>query len=365
MIRKYVLSLLAIAGICLAAYTVVKGGKHPPPAQPVAAPAEAPFDTYVAGAGLVESSTENIAIGTFVPGIVTRVYVRPGAEVKAGEPLFTIDDRAMRAELAVREASLATANGQLAKLLALPRVEEIPAAEARVKEAEANLGDMTSQLRIWESVTDKRAITEDELNRRRFAAKTAEARLAEARAALDLLKAGAFKPDIDVARAQVAAAQALVASIKTDIERLTVKAPVDGRVLQVKIRPGEFAQAGPLQEPLMLFGATARLHVRVDIDENDAWRIRPGSRAVVFVRGNNTLRSEARFERIEPFVVPKRSLTGASVERVDTRVLQVLFSFAGDTLPVYVGQQMDVFIEAPPVSPDARQSQPRAPSVVQ
>ena len=365
MIRKYVLTLLAVAGICLAAYTVIKGGQHPPPALPVANPAEAPFESYVAGAGLVESSTENIAIGTFIPGVVTRVYVKPGAEVKAGDPLFTVDDRAVRAEIAVREATLATARAQLEKLLALPRVEEIPPAEARVREAEANRGDMTSQLKIWESVTDKRAITEDELNRRRFAVMTAEARVSEARAALDLLKAGAFKPDIDVARAQVAAAEAQVASSRTDLERLTVKAPVDGRVLQVKIRPGEFAQAGPLQEPLMLFGATSRLHVRVDIDENDAWRIRAGSRAMVFVRGNNTLRSEARFERIEPYVVPKKSLTGASVERVDTRVLQVLFSFEGDRLPVYVGQQMDVFIEAPPVSPDARQTQPRTPSVLQ
>jgi hypothetical protein len=53
--------------------------------------------------------------------------------------------------------------------------------------------------------------------------------------------------------------------------------------------------------------------------------------------------------RVEPYVVPKRSLTGDSTERVDTRVLQVIYSFYKGALPIYVGQQMDVFIEAPPL----------------
>ena len=56
-----------------------------------------------------------------------------------------------------------------------------------------------------------------------------------------------------------------------------------------------------------------------------------------------------KFYRVEPYVVPKKSLTGESTERVDTRVLQVLYSFSTDDLPVYVGQQMDVFIEAAPI----------------
>ncbi len=51
--------------------------------------------------------------------------------------------------------------------------------------------------------------------------------------------------------------------------------------------------------------------------------------------------------RIEPYVVPKKSLTGDSTERVDTRVLQVIFSFTRGDLPIFVGQQMDVFIDAP------------------
>lgn len=52
------------------------------------------------------------------------------------------------------------------------------------------------------------------------------------------------------------------------------------------------------------------------------------------------------FVRFEPFVVPKRSLTGDSTERVDTRVLQVIYRVERDDIPLFVGQQLDVFIEA-------------------
>jgi len=118
-------------------------------------------------------------------------------------------------------------------------------------------------------------------------------------------------------------------------------------VLQVNIRAGEFATAAALSTPLILFGATERLHVRVDVDENDAWRFRRDAQAVAFVRGNRELQTKLRFEWAEPYVVPKRSLTGESTERVDTRVMQAVYSFERGALPVYLGQQMDVFIEAP------------------
>jgi hypothetical protein len=99
----------------------------------------------------------------------------------------------------------------------------------------------------------------------------------------------------------------------------------------------------------MLLGDDTRLHVRVDVDENDAWRFRPGAAAVAFVRGNPDLKTPLQFERFEPYVIPKQSLTGDTTERVDTRVLQVIYSFDQAAVPVYVGQQMDVFIQALPI----------------
>ena len=98
-------------------------------------------------------------------------------------------------------------------------------------------------------------------------------------------------------------------------------------MLQVNIRPGEFAQAGVSGTPLLILGNVDPLHVRVDIDENDAWRFRKGGKAVAFLRGNRNFSTELTLAYVEPYVVPKRSLTGDSTERVDTRVLQVLYSF--------------------------------------
>ncbi|UJS18043.1 MAG: HlyD family efflux transporter periplasmic adaptor subunit [Candidatus Jettenia sp.] len=149
------------------------------------------------------------------------------------------------------------------------------------------------------------------------------------------------------ARAEVTSAKAQIKETKVNLDRIIVRAPVDGEILQVKIHPGEFAPAGITQTPLILMGDTDPLHVRVDVDENDAWRVRPLSPAVAFLRGNREVKTPLKFVRFEPYVIPKKSLTGDSTERVDTRVLQVVYRFEHTDLPVFVGQQMDVFIEAP------------------
>jgi HlyD family secretion protein len=364
MIRKYVLPFLAVAGVAFALWTVVTSSQPIPAAPPVALPSQAPFASFVAGAGIVEASTENIAIGTPFSGVVTEIFVTVGRAVTAGDPLFKLDDRNLRAELAVRQTALWQAKEKLARLKSMPRPEEVPEAAARVKEAEVSSADANNQLALAESVRDKRAISEDQILRRRYAVQVAEARLAQARAQLALLKAGSWKPDIEVATAEVAAAEAQVQSIETDIERLTIRTLVSGQVLQVNIRLGEFAQAGVLQTPLMLLGNVDRLHVRVDIDENDAWRVRREAQAVAFVRGNRDMNTPLQYVRTEPYIVPKRSLTGDTTERVDTRVLQLLYGFDRDDLPVYVGQQMDVYIEAPPLETDVvqRSTPPRGKS---
>jgi hypothetical protein len=148
------------------------------------------------------------------------------------------------------------------------------------------------------------------------------------------------------------------------VERSTIKAPVDGDVLQVNVRPGEFVDSRAGGTAPIVLGETRILNVRVDVDENDAWRIRPAARAVASLRGNGDIRTPLQYVRTEPFVVPKRSLTGASTERVDTRVLQLVYSFKRGDMPVYVGQQMDVFIEAgDPVAAGASLERKAAPPV--
>jgi HlyD family secretion protein len=349
MIRKYVIPLMAILGVLLAVYTVRSEGQPKPIAEPVVQPAVSPYADSVAGSGIIEASTRNIGVGTPVGGVVSRVQVEAGDAIKAGDILFTLDDRVPRAELGVQQAALEIAERTLERLRSLPRPEDVPPAEARVKAAQTAVEDTRAQWAMIEAVSDKRAVSQEDVSRRRFAVDAAEARLAEAASAMAQLRAGSWAPDLAIAESQVESARVAVRSVETELDRLTVRSPVDGQVLQVNIRAGEFAPAGAMDTPLVLLGNTETLHLRVDVDENDAWRIRPGARARAALRGNSAIfTDDLTFVRIEPYVVPKRSLTGESTERVDTRVLQVIYAMPRAGMNAYVGQLVDVKIEAPP-----------------
>jgi hypothetical protein len=160
------------------------------------------------------------------------------------------------------------------------------------------------------------------------------------------------KDDLTVSEAQSAgalaqkkAAEASQQSVKVLLDRLTVRAPRDGTILQLRIRAGEWAGTDA-KNPSLILGRTDILQARVDIDEQNALRIRDGQKAVAHIKGDRDNPITLKLEYIEPYVVPKTSLTGASTERVDTRVLQVIFSFTPQQgQRVYVGQQVDVFIE--------------------
>jgi len=318
---KLLLPLLALAGFLFASYTVVSGNKAAPIAPAVTEPATAPYKAFIAGAGIVEAKSQNIAIGTSLSGIIKSVAVKVGDSVNAGDSLFFIDDREYSAELFTKKADLSKAL-------------------ADVEVAESSHADAKSLLKIAEAVTDRRAISTEELLKRRNAVMIAKAKLVSANAFVQQTKAG-------------------IANTETTLERLNVRAPVASTVLQVNVRPGEFAQAGALTTPLMVLGNLDQFHVRVDIDENDAWRFDKNSKAIAYLRGNRDFKAELTLAYIEPYVIPKKSLTGDSTERVDTRVLQALYSFNHDHLPVYVGQQMDVFIEAQENSNgDKSESQP-------
>src|SRR5262245_23933857 len=115
MIRTYVLPVLAAAGAAFAIITVALGSRPPAVAAPVADPAQAPFDSYVAGAGIVEAASQNIAIGSPLSRLVLEVPVKVGAEVKAGDPLFRLDDRDLQAALAVRRAEREIAAARIAE----------------------------------------------------------------------------------------------------------------------------------------------------------------------------------------------------------------------------------------------------------
>jgi HlyD family secretion protein len=313
-ISRQVLPAIALAGLLIAALFIVSGlpdrTLSEPEREPARAPAALANAARVAGSGVVEPASELIQIGSALSGLVTRVSVQPGDRVVAGQLLFTVDDRAARAQLQEAEAAIA-------------------AARAGIAEATTARATASRQLALYRQVDDPAAVSRAEVIRAEGEAATASQRL-------------------QVAQAQLQSAQARAGSARTEIGRLTVRAPRAGEILTVNIRAGEYVstQGGGNAAAFIEMGETDPLHVRIDIDEEQAPRVALGQPATVSPRGAAERQVQARFVRAEPLVVPKRSLTNSAAERVDVRVLQVIYALPDTNGLFRVGQQVDAYIQA-------------------
>lgn len=284
---------IAIAGFILASILISILGKESPKLTPIAAPSVNPYIHSIAASGIVEAFDRNIAVAAPISGLVVDVYVLVGDKVSKGDPLFKIDSRDLEAKQKVQSATIEIANAQTRRL--------------------------QDQLDRFKNIKDKRAVSSEEVKTR--------------------------ENDVLVAQAQVKAAEAELQETHQLIERLTVRSPINGVVLQSNVRAGEYVLANMSPSPFLL-GNTTQLQVRVDIDEQNASRFETSAPAFAYPKNNTSLRIPLVFSRVEPYVIPKRSLTGASDERVDTRVLQVIYTFTQpENFHVWVGQQVDVFIE--------------------
>ena len=319
---RQILPILAIVGIIFAGFYIF--GDLPdrqvsePEQQPAKATGALADSARVAGAGIVEPASEIINIGSALSGLVTDLRVAPGDRVEKGQPLFQVDDRAVRARLTEARAAVGEARAAIG--------------EARTARSTAR-----QQLALYEGLSDPAAVSRSEVIRAEGEAQAAASRLS-------------------VAQARLSAAQAQAASAQTELERLTVRAPIAGEILAVNIRPGEFVatQGGGNAEPFIQMGETNPLHVRIDIDENEVIRVELGAAAIVSPRGAAQVQVEATFVRAEPQVVPKRSLTNSAAERVDVRVLQLIYALPQNAQSdaFRVGQQVDAFIPAVENAPD-------------
>jgi HlyD family secretion protein len=311
---RQTLPIIAIIGLLVAAFFIIGGLPDrrltEPAREPARAPAALADKPRVAGSGVVEPSSELIQIGSALSGLVTSVAVLPGDRVAGGQVLFTVDARAARAQLLEAEAAIASAR-------------------AGIAEAQSARATAARQLALYRGIGDPAAVSRSEVIRAEGDASSASERL-------------------DVARAQLQAAQARAASARTEIERLTVRAPRAGEILAVNIRAGEYVSTmGGANAPAFIeMGETQPLHVRIDIDEEQAPRVALGQPATVSPRGAAERQVRARFVRAEPLVVPKRSLTNSAAERVDVRVLQVIYELPKADGLFRVGQQVDAYIPA-------------------
>jgi HlyD family secretion protein len=409
LLGRLILPVIALGAIIFAVSTI--SPKDNPTNTLPAAPATAP-DTggsVVAALGVIEPSSETIGVATELSGVVREVFVKPGDLVAAGAPLFRLDGRALSANLEAQVASAeqarATSAASASRVPSLQANAEtalagIASAEAALETARGQIeqaqgrvannraaaevarlayADAQARYALFQNISDPRAISTDERDRARFAMERAKAaydqavasvqeanggvsiaqgavadaqsRIASARSAVASARASVIEGQETAKAAQAGSAQAGAQArvVATDLERLVVRAPIAGQILRLNVRLGEFASAGPLADPLVAMGAVDPLHVRVQIDEEDAARISAGAPAEATLRGDAATRIPLTFIRFEPQAIPKTNLNGGG-ERIDTRVVEAIYAFNRGDLSAFVGQQMDVFVTARPIA---------------
>ncbi len=362
----YGLPLAAVVAAAGAILSISRTQPHPATNVPVVSPPVQPGSQggaggavaqgFIGAAGLVEPNGQEIEIGAHRSGVVETVMVIPGQSVKAGETLFVLDQRAAKGTVDLRRAELLAAERRRDQTVARTASlkAQVEAARAAANAAKAEMEEWADQLRSGEELLAKggNAISQREVTRRRNTERSAQARLEEARARIVQLEeelkliAAPSGATLAVDEAAVEQARRTLETAEIDLALLTVRAPVAATVLQVNVRPGEYAFAGTVTTPLIILGNLDPLHVRVDIDEGDVARFSPTARVFASLRGQSNERMQLKFVRVEPIIVPKRSLTGAAGERVDTRVLRVIYALPPDAGRAYSGQQVDVFIES-------------------
>jgi len=305
--KQEILLILAILGILFGIYRVLVMSKTAPVPQPLHSPAVSPFPASVAASGIIEAAEENIQVQPQVSGLVKKIAVEWGQKVKAGDTLFFLENSAQKA--AVNRLN-----------------SEVIASEAALKQAEASLENTKLEFQRKEALYKEKLITTQQYDDIVARVSIAEAEIGKMKA---LLKANS------AARTEA-------------IQRLSwhiVRAPKEGAILQINVRVGEWVMPGQATAPILM-GRTDRLQIRADIDEVNAVEVQPNAKAIAYLRGYTEKYIPLEFVRIDPYIVPKRQLTGSNSERVDVRVLQVIYSFTIPDFPVYPGQQVDVFIES-------------------
>ncbi len=294
MLRKKLAFVFALLGVISAVWVVKKSMTPPLEPKPIVLPAQKPQSNSIAASGIIEAVGENVAVGSPSDGIVHAVFADVWNPVKKGDRLFKLDTRELDADLKIH----------LAK-------EKVALAEHK------KVQDQLARLR---SIKDARAISQEELQSK--------------------------ENDEMVARATWHQAQMEREKIEAMIERLIIRSPIDGVVIQKNIKAGEYILCAHTDTPPFVVGDLSAYQVRVDVDEHNASRIAPMASGVAHPKNRPEFAIPLHFVRIEPYVIPKKSLTGSSKEKVDTRVLQLIYTFTPpQDLSLYIGQQVDVFIE--------------------
>jgi len=351
--------LLAGAGVLLAVIVAFLLNQAHPAQPPAFQPAANPYAQAIYAEGIIEGaqgSGENINVLPQVSGPVVSILVAEGDTVKAGQPLFSIDDSIQRGSTEQQRLQAEAADAALNELKAQPRRQTLAVSEAQLAQAQASLkslADVRDKLERSAQL-DPRSVSRESLDSAIDAAKAADAAVSVAQRQLDLTRAGAWVYDIQNQQAQYEALTQAYQASSALLAKYVVRAPADGTVLAMNAAKGDYVSpqgaydtyTQAFQPVAVLSPGSRTLAVRCYIDEILIGRLPRGGaiKAEMIIRGSG-VRVPLLFVRIQPYVTPKIELSDERQERVDLRVLPVIFDFRADpSLKIYPGELVDVYL---------------------
>jgi len=350
---------MAVLGIILGFYSAYVYSQRPPAQAPVFNPASNPYEKGIYANGIIESLQshgENINIYPEVSGPITHVMVAEGDKVHQGDVLLMIDDSVQRATVAQQEAQAQAAGALLDELKAQPRPENLQIAKAQVELATATLKSAKDQLAKQQRASDLApgAVSIDALDNARNAESIAEQNLGVVQSQYELTKAGAWIYDIKNQQNQHEALTKAYLASTALLGKYTLRAPVDGVILSIGAAQGTYVSPqgayGSYTQgfgPLIVMGSPQdTLEVRCYVDEILVSRLpKPEEMTATMSIPGTDVKIPLTFERMQPYVSPKIELSNQRLERVDVRVLPVIFRFSKPKdLQLYPGQLVDVYI---------------------
>jgi HlyD family secretion protein len=245
---------------------------------------------------------------------VLEIAVREGDVVAAGALVLRLDDRRARAELAQAEAELARLDAVLDEQRRGARPEAIAEARARVARARALADNAREDFDRVRGMRERKLVSPADLDRARAAADAAESERRAASAALDQLLAGPRVEQLAQTEAARAAAAARREALALTLDRLTVRAPVAGRVDALPVVVGDQPARGATLAVLMV-GAWP--HARVFIPQPLRVAAVPGAPFDVRVEGvEGVFRGRLRHVAAEASFTPYYALAGDDASRL-------------------------------------------------
>lgn len=303
--------------------------------------ASPPVGTLASGYGIVEPNDRETKVASPVPGRIARVDITEGQKVAAGDALVELDSAVEHAALIAATADAAAAEAQLSRAVRGSRREDIQASIADVATARARAELSKGVAERTARVQAGGGATADEADRTRRQAEADEAAAKAAEARSQVVIAGSRREDIQLAQAQAAAANARVEQAKATLDRMTVRAPIAGEILQSKYRAGEYEQPGG--DALVVMGDTSKLTARMDVDERDVGKVALGAAVVVRADAFPNKDFTGKVRELGRHMGRKNVRTDDPAQRNDTKILEAVVELAAPE-GLVVGQRVTCYV---------------------